>query len=841
MAWKPLQIIPTPFYDNTDNTPLNGYWLIAFQAGTTTRINFAEDDAGTGQAAKVQINSQGFFVNSSSVVINPHVNEDAKLALVPTEAEADASDTSNSVWPLIDNVKPAGSNGLQYKETKADLKAVVNPTGVYFVYGNRSIGDGGHFTAYFVLGDTTTVSRKVFADDGNTGRFFVLPENGEYNALALDAYGDGSTDMTTIFNEINTDVAAEGLWLNIPKDSGRYTFASQFVFTCNIRGTGQIKTSTQISNGRPGVFEFGASDLKLEGLDFDCNSLSAAVSFGAGFNDCIIERIKSNNSYRTHITKLGSGAALTYRCKVYHCKLTNAGKVDTDFGDAMYFAGAHDFDIYYNYIDGYTRIGVTFEGDTSASFYSDSPKIHFNTILNGLNSTDTSVQCSGIWCENTNGSDSSHNTIKTVTNSARVWNSRGITRGGFRDGAPTVIKKHLVSDNTIDDVYMGLLNPGNGSNNKITNFKTGIYFSSGFTRGFFRKSTIKDTYFGYSTFDYSGANASSSKYPNCLVLINAGSNADITMDGMEIEAITKDAGETELADIFFDEDGALGTAIGPATTISFDATDNSINDTGAGLGSLDEGDMVIVSGSTSNNQRFIIKSQTSTSKVICVASTAVVTEAAGASITIQPYETLGSLTVKNVKYNEPDDEGLVIRVEDYHRCRKAHFINCPINFTLGSRPRFWDSLTFEDCTLYRNSPVDVTTRSDLVKFIRSKGTLGGRIHATETTGTVQLHVQYCDELTAGTMTAYNDMLAFIEGNTLDGWSSTEMLNTNTSYTVKAVCENNKLINNSGGLLVRSQDATDVLVFNDNIRDDATALYVDVSTAATITENDTTQI
>ena len=104
MAWNALENIPRQWVDATDNTVLNGYWLIAFEAGTSTRANIAIDSSGTGSAAKFQTNASGYLVTSGSVVMRPFVDRSVKLALVPTEAEADASDISNAVWPTVDNV-----------------------------------------------------------------------------------------------------------------------------------------------------------------------------------------------------------------------------------------------------------------------------------------------------------------------------------------------------------------------------------------------------------------------------------------------------------------------------------------------------------------------------------------------------------------------------------------------------------------------------------------------------------------------------------------------------------------------------------------------------------------
>lgn len=667
-----------------------------------------------------------------------------------------------------------------------------------------------------------------------SGDFIVNVQDAPYNAV-----GDDTTDQAAAFALAISAATASGKWLYVPKDTGSYAIDSQVSVTCNIFGDGTIKTTTKISNGRPGVFQFAGHELTIKGLDFDCNSLSSAVSFGAGFNDCVVDGITANDGFRHLITKQGSGAALTYRGEVKNCKLVDSGKVDTEFGDSMYFAGAHDFDIHHNTIDGYTRIGITFEGDTSPSFYSDSPKIHHNTILNG-EAVDISVQSSGIWCENCNGSDVSHNTVRSVVNTQADYNARGITRGAFRDGTPSIVKPHITSDNQIEGAYVGMLNPGNGQNNRILDFKTGIYFSSAVERGLFRKIVQKDLYFGSATLDYDGASTGSAKLPNCMLLFNAGHDGDVEIDGMILEYITKDAGETELSDVFFGF-SADGSAIGPATTISFDATDNSINDSANGLSALVEGDTFVVSGSTSNDGRHVVKSQTSTSKVIITNETTAVTEAASASITVQPYETLRRLTIKRAKYKEPDERGIVIRNENYRRCRELVIEDSDVHYTLGSLMRFWDSIVFRRCHFIHSSPIDGNIWTDQLVYDDCSGQFSNRLYSSADSTSMEFYMENCKNFSAGSgHSAWEDMTVFMNNNVFKGFT-TDIFQSTTGNQVKFIGENNKLINNSGGFLFRSQVGTDIAVFNDNVRDDATAIYLDVTTTLTVTENDTTQI
>jgi hypothetical protein len=79
------------------------------------------------------------------------------------------------------------------------------------------------------------------------------------------------------------------------------------------------------------------------------------------------------------------------------------------------------------------------------------------------------------------------------------------------------------------------------------------------------------------------------------------------------------------------------------TTVSFLASDQSLNDSASGFPlSLQSDDTIRVSGSTSNNGLFRVVSATA-SKIVVDGSTAILNEAAGASVTIDPRDLPGEI------------------------------------------------------------------------------------------------------------------------------------------------------------------------------------------------------
>jgi hypothetical protein len=72
------------------------WWLKAYEPGTTTPKSMSDNDTGLPTAAKYELNKDGFIISSGGTLIIPHIDGDYDLWLFPTEAEADANDTTNA-------------------------------------------------------------------------------------------------------------------------------------------------------------------------------------------------------------------------------------------------------------------------------------------------------------------------------------------------------------------------------------------------------------------------------------------------------------------------------------------------------------------------------------------------------------------------------------------------------------------------------------------------------------------------------------------------------------------------------------------------------------------------
>lgn len=97
MSYSPISLLTPQFQNPTDNTPYSGAVLKAYQTGTTTNISMATDSSGATTFTSIELNSAGYPEHSGAIVI-PYVDQDYKIALYPTQADADAD--SNAIFTI---------------------------------------------------------------------------------------------------------------------------------------------------------------------------------------------------------------------------------------------------------------------------------------------------------------------------------------------------------------------------------------------------------------------------------------------------------------------------------------------------------------------------------------------------------------------------------------------------------------------------------------------------------------------------------------------------------------------------------------------------------------------
>ena len=96
-----------------------GFWLKAFIQNTVTPISMSLDAAGGSLVAKLELDTEGQPNTTSNVKTVFYLDVAYDLWLFPTEAEADANDTTNAV-KYADDVSPAST-----QQNNDDLEATL--------------------------------------------------------------------------------------------------------------------------------------------------------------------------------------------------------------------------------------------------------------------------------------------------------------------------------------------------------------------------------------------------------------------------------------------------------------------------------------------------------------------------------------------------------------------------------------------------------------------------------------------------------------------------------------------------------------------------------------------
>ena len=125
MAFSPIAFIAPNYRDfKTD-------WLKAYEPGTTTPKTMALNAEGSTLAIKVQLNADGFPVSAGGAIVIPYLNGAYDLWLFPTEAEADANDTTNALR-VADNITADGSSGSGANFVEENITLTAGQTTVVF-------------------------------------------------------------------------------------------------------------------------------------------------------------------------------------------------------------------------------------------------------------------------------------------------------------------------------------------------------------------------------------------------------------------------------------------------------------------------------------------------------------------------------------------------------------------------------------------------------------------------------------------------------------------------------------------------------------------------------------
>lgn len=200
MSWKPIASTVPQYH--TAGAPASGYYLKAYQAGTTTAVNMATDTGGGTTLAKVQLNAEGYPINGSSAIFIPYIGiSNYKLALYLNATDADNNTTGSAAW-VIDNISIDLANTTTYE--LGSVAAAQSHNGIStghlvttnYYDTNRVAGSGGTFR----FTGTTTVGKAGNWSDADG--YFYDADGKQFMCIesSVKAWGcrcNGTTDDTT--------------------------------------------------------------------------------------------------------------------------------------------------------------------------------------------------------------------------------------------------------------------------------------------------------------------------------------------------------------------------------------------------------------------------------------------------------------------------------------------------------------------------------------------------------------------------------------------------------------------------------------------------------------------
>ena len=136
MAYTPIANVAINYRDYANN------WIKAYEQGTTTPKPMALKADGSTQVAKLEINVDGFLVSAGGALVIPYISGIYDLWMFPTEAEADANDTSESLRIADGSQGASGSTTSEAIEltdgqTTVTTVAVNAETAVFYITGLR--------------------------------------------------------------------------------------------------------------------------------------------------------------------------------------------------------------------------------------------------------------------------------------------------------------------------------------------------------------------------------------------------------------------------------------------------------------------------------------------------------------------------------------------------------------------------------------------------------------------------------------------------------------------------------------------------------------------------------
>lgn len=173
------------------------YWIKFYEPGTTTAKSIATDETGGTLIAKAEVSNSGFFETAGGTIFIPFIDGFYDAYLFPTEAEADANDTSSAVR-IADNI--TGAFKIQ-NTLLASSFGVLSDGGDYTTELQNMFDAGDESTTFIIDSTHYALSGPLLINNG-------FDEVKHYPNSIVDWLGAGLTSATSnALYSINLDAS----------------------------------------------------------------------------------------------------------------------------------------------------------------------------------------------------------------------------------------------------------------------------------------------------------------------------------------------------------------------------------------------------------------------------------------------------------------------------------------------------------------------------------------------------------------------------------------------------------------------------------------------------------
>lgn len=289
-----------PYFTKNGTAAASGYWIKGYVPGTTTPLTMYADSTTGTPLVKAQINSMGFPATSGGAIFAPHFAAKHDLWLFPTEAEANANDTTNATKVVSNGILiPGLTDTIKAFDTvsamKADTSLVVGQY-IRWIEHTSGYGPEGGSVGKVVAASSGTDDNGSYFDLSNGLQVQNLFPNG-VSIMHFGARGNdvGVTDATTAM-QAALDYAAtlvNATEVIVPQGDFLLTDMVSIPINATLRGVGHRASRIRVTNdsfnmSAAGVFDFDREtefrDLGIYFDQTDAVSRATLVQYPPAFN-----------------------------------------------------------------------------------------------------------------------------------------------------------------------------------------------------------------------------------------------------------------------------------------------------------------------------------------------------------------------------------------------------------------------------------------------------------------------------------------------------------------------------------------------------------------------------